>query len=893
MKGTDGKPLNIVQEIAAYDYTTFGMCLLQDKNGTIVKLLKKNHIHDGAESVTQAIFRKWLTSDAPTRTYQHLIECLRQSELGALAELIRLNKSCSPCYPNSYASYLRRLYTGTNFKSNSQSWTGNVLLPKCEYIELAIIENKGLRQGDREERMVRLAQQGRIETILNHKEPIDLDKLFLISPLVELSPPRVLLIEGAPGVGKSTLARYICQQWANRASFLAQFNIVVIVYLREEAIQNATTLADILPTRRVEMSQMTASKMQSSDGANVLFVFDGWDEFPQDLQIESLVSRIIRQPEMLSLDQSTVLITSRPVSSGNLLDIADRRVEILGFTPHKIREYIKNALNGNSTHIQKLVQHLEEHPVIEGYCYVPLHVAILVHVFMTYSKDLPTTLHELFCKLVLCCIVREQKTHDRSKRDFSKVFSLNDFPDDLKTKLNDLCVLAYEGVMQNRVVFYQKNLQDYHLPDNLPPLGLLLAVEGLMLNFSTSLSYNFLHLSVQELLAAYHISHMDSTRQKEVFERMFGSSRFQAVLHYYSGFTKLADLTIRDFISTYSRKQSKIDDLLPLFHCFYEAQDPSLCELVGSRFENTIELHDRWSPVDYLAVGYLINSLLLISSSDDKIFLLKINDEFNDHKLKLLFLELSKWSTADTPFSSTRKLKIQFTGTTITDEKAMLIASLTEKMSCISKLVLKMRQSKIDDGAIIHIAQALQKINCSLTLLQIDDEISPADHRCNEHDASALKKMCEMNKSLTHLSLSGSSFSCYIFQGLQHSATITYLRYTNTRANCTGDTAQALTTMLQVNKTLTHLDLSENHNYGDSGAYCVCQGLQHNTTLVYLNLSSTEITDKGAEYIAQAIESNCSLQELKLSENRITPNGFACIDESLKANTNSRLKITK
>ena len=38
--------------------------------------------------VTRAILQKWVTSDAPTRTYQHLIDCLRQSELGALAELI-------------------------------------------------------------------------------------------------------------------------------------------------------------------------------------------------------------------------------------------------------------------------------------------------------------------------------------------------------------------------------------------------------------------------------------------------------------------------------------------------------------------------------------------------------------------------------------------------------------------------------------------------------------------------------------------------------------------------------------------------------------------------------------------------------------------------------------
>ena len=87
MKGTDGNPLRIIPKVAAGDYMTFGMCLLQDENGVDVGLLKKTHAHDGPVGITDAIIQKWLTSSAaPTRTYQHLIECLRQSELGALAE---------------------------------------------------------------------------------------------------------------------------------------------------------------------------------------------------------------------------------------------------------------------------------------------------------------------------------------------------------------------------------------------------------------------------------------------------------------------------------------------------------------------------------------------------------------------------------------------------------------------------------------------------------------------------------------------------------------------------------------------------------------------------------------------------------------------------------------
>ena len=85
MKGADGNPLKIIIKIAAHDYTTFGMYLLQDENGEEVDLIKKDHNHEGA---ARAILQKWLQHDATPRTYQHLIKCLRQSELGALAESI-------------------------------------------------------------------------------------------------------------------------------------------------------------------------------------------------------------------------------------------------------------------------------------------------------------------------------------------------------------------------------------------------------------------------------------------------------------------------------------------------------------------------------------------------------------------------------------------------------------------------------------------------------------------------------------------------------------------------------------------------------------------------------------------------------------------------------------
>ena len=92
MKGRDGTSLQIIEKIAGGDYTTFGMYLLQDENEVEVDLLKKTHTHDGPQGITKAILKKWLTSGAPTRSYQHLIECLRQSGLGALAEDISVHR---------------------------------------------------------------------------------------------------------------------------------------------------------------------------------------------------------------------------------------------------------------------------------------------------------------------------------------------------------------------------------------------------------------------------------------------------------------------------------------------------------------------------------------------------------------------------------------------------------------------------------------------------------------------------------------------------------------------------------------------------------------------------------------------------------------------------------
>ena len=681
--------------------------------------------------------------------------------------------------------------------------------------------------------MIRLAQQGKIETIISQKEPVELQNLFLPPPLVVLPPPqavRVCLIEGAPGAGKSTLALHICHQWAQGASWLARFDIVFLVYLRDEAVQNAKTLTDVLPVE-LPHSQSIVSQLQASYGKGVLFIFDGWDEFPHNLMKDSLISSIIHQPHKLSLHRSTVLITSRPVSSGNLLNVADRRIEIMGFTQRQIREYIGKCLDGNSTLIQKLVQHLEDHPVIEGYCYIPLHVAILVHIFLTMKGALPTTRHELFCSLVLCCIVREHETHEPDK-PLPELSSLDDLPDDLKTKLNQLSVLAYNGVRQDKIVFYQKDLLASQLPSSLSSLGLLQAVEGLAL-YTKSLSYNFLHLSVQELLAAYNISQMDPSEQVRVFTLLFGSSRFQSVLHFYCGFTKLANPEIQAFVSSFQIGKSTLKDLLPLLHCFYEAQQPSLCQLVDPRFIpnekyefNSFDL----TPVDFLAIGFFITSLLSAPTANTPPIHLVVG-RINDHQLKVLLNEFSKCQIGREP--SLPRSRLILNNLSITKHGvSYIVAYLKRNSSAMSQLKIIGSLRVSIEYLLLPIVEAMQT-NTFLTKL-----ILPSMHEL--HNCSALTKMLQVNVSLTHLDLTTDDF---VF--------------------------------------IEHFDSCNPHVIS-----CIFEGLEHNTVLRSLSISGILTTDTNAEHIARALKVNCSLRALNMGQCYfLGSNGIHLILDSLLVNS--------
>ena len=690
-----------------------------------------------------AMLRKWKNKFGQSATYRKLVQVFfSRGKCDTVDKLRRIllqenAVSTSQLPANSYADYLRGRYQTQIPTFLTLQWPPP---PTRRVFQLAMIRGQNIRYGVDDD-MVRLMLRGRVNDVVKQRKPVKLEDIFRL----DSAKRKVILIEGGAGLGKSTLAWHVCQKWASGELF-QEFKAVVFVQLRDPAIQSARSVENILPAESRGQAAGVVAEFQACRGQGVLWVMDGWDELPSCLHTNSIFHRLIVSPETENLHFSAVVITSRPIASGDLHPVVSSRVEILGFTPTEVRGYFTEAVGGDSQTVQKLQDQLRERPVIEASCYVPLNAAIVTHLFLTQNQSLPTTLHGVFTSLVLCCLIRHATKEGKT---FGDISSLDNLPPYFQEPLEKICALAYYGVMKNKVTFSAEELEPLRLSQELATLGLIQGVESLAL-FKKSVSFNFLHLSVQELLAAFYISKLPPSEQVKVFNSMFGQLRFAAVFQFYAAFTKLETEGIREIIAKIVKDvthklEPKTIQLLYLLRGLYEAQDLSLCQFVGSQLGGVLKLSGiALSPVDCLSAGYFISCICLTTSGEFTVNLSACS--LDDYRVSLLVKELSKCCSTvmddgvrpiharsairyidlisgvlGTGVSVCADLKLWLEYNPITGSGIRCIAELISHSTFISELSLRGTSIRYGEDAIYglrHLSQALMT-NTSLVALNV------------------------------------------------------------------------------------------------------------------------------------------------------------------------------
>ena len=674
--------------------------------------------------------------------------------------------------------------------------------------------------------------RGQVDDILLEKSPIELKNLF---NNIE-GERKVILIDGAPGSGKSTLTVHICQQWG-RGELFNEFIVVILVQLRDPKVQSAHTIAELLPTKDFAMAECTAREIIANEGSGVLWILDGFDELPSHLQNESVISTLIKpklhQENLLS--KSAVIVTSRPISSGDLCPLVSSRIEVLGFTAEEQRLFFIECLNNDTKKVETLMERLSSNPAMEGSCYLPLNASIVAHLYLT-NGSLPSTIYGIFSSLVQHCLSRYLHERQGLSLELASFESFEGLPHELQTSFNQLCKLAFTGARDNKVTFSTSDLEALRAIKEISEFGLLQAVPSFV-SHGRSVYYNFLHLSIQEMLAAVHISRIPASEQISTFDSMFNDSRFSAVLQFYTAITKLR--TSRPFLSLLPRflrpVPASIYDLVrkiirkgswallvPLLNCLYEAQDTALCKYVGEQLRAKIPILDKLIdafelnlrdvslskvsgsgieldlrgvsllPQDCLSIGYFLASIAVSYKGEFKVSLLSCS--LGDVGIKILMQSLCR--SLDPHSEITGHLSVNLQNNEITEVGASYIAEVLGTTRALRKLYLW--DNPIGDKGLQYITKALTT-----------------------------------NTSLIELSLSDCS-----------------LRITE-------ESGPTLTEMLQRNKTLRKLDLSYNLAISDDQASFIIEGLKKNTFLKMLDLWGS-ITDEGIRLI-QSSTSTCKI----------------------------------
>ena len=397
---------------------------------------------------------------------------------------------------------------------------------------------------------------------------------------------RKVLVEGDAGIGKTTLTISLSEDWA-RGELFQEFELLLLLSLRHKKVALASSLRELLKLFHSSQSvcESVASYLEEEEAENVLIIADGWDELGESERREGsfLYQLLFKMFPLMS-----VVVTSRPSASAPLhnLPCIDRFVEVSGFSKDDIKEYIQSEFSSDQEKARRLLEQLEHNPLIESTCSVPLNCAIVCHLWHTLEEALPSTMTQLYTKIILYVVCRNLRKLEAYGPTLG-MSSFDELPEGLQQSWWLLCQFACEALDKDEIVFSKKELLEFFpqglaFDDKILCFGLLQAAET-VLDVTCVVSFNFVHLTFMEYLAALYISRQPLDRQLQFLQK----SRFTMVARFLFGIcfsiskSVTQNLHVEQAIQCVAGRTDKYTAKLSLCHCAFEAQNNSVNDRVA------------------------------------------------------------------------------------------------------------------------------------------------------------------------------------------------------------------------------------------------------------------------------------------------------------------------